>query len=325
MIAISISQENLQFLKPAKTASIAYEDRKIILIRAHILGQNVVGEVAPLPHLSKETIQDCLDFLEIQDGIPEKKQQEWLSEAPSSVRFAIEGMLLESSLRGKPKYDETIKINGLVWMSDFEQMWQELEEKVANGFDCIKIKVGQHDFDAECRFLEKIRLKYPHNIQIRLDANGSMHIDDALYKLKDLNKYTIHSIEQPIKANQWDAMQEICAKSKIKIALDEELINYSGNKTDLLKHIKPAFLVLKPTLLNGFCNCDLWIKEAQKNNIDWWATSALESNIGLYQIALWVNKYRPDLPQGLGTGSLFQKNFTRPFVFVKDQLNWISN
>lgn len=100
----------------------------------------------------------------------------------------------------------------------------------------------------------------------------------------------------------------------IPIALDEELIGFSSDasKEMLLDTVQPQYIILKPALCGGFAEADRWINIAKERNIGWWATSALESNIGLSAIAQWVARYRPTIPQGLGTGLLYTDNFPPP-------------
>jgi hypothetical protein len=105
-------------------------------------------------------------------------------------------------------------------------------------------------------------------------------------------------------------MEDLCKKSPIPIALDEELIGIAEawEQETLINTIKPQYIILKPSLLGGFIASDMWIGLAEKYNSGWWATSALEANIGLNAIAQWAANQRPQLPQGLGTGSLFINN-----------------
>ena len=318
---ITYKKHKMQFVKPAKTSKIDYLEKEIIVLQD--TETKIFGECAPLPHLSKESIDDCWSFLEENQreiqNLP--VSNELLDNIPSALKMAFEGMGIERKC-AQFKSNFPIKINGLVWMNGFDAMEEELHQKVIQGFDVIKVKIGQHDFDAECRFLEKVRQKYADKIELRLDANGAFTVDDALIKIKDLSRFNIHSLEQPIAVNQWEAMEMICMESPIDIALDEELIGVEATET-LFKNIKPHYLILKPTLHGGFSNCDRWIELCNKYDTPWWATSALESNIGLYQIALWVNQYEPKLPQGLGTGSLFKENFERPMQRTGQMLNLI--
>lgn len=55
--------------------------------------------------------------------------------------------------------------------------------------------------------------------------------------------------------------------------------------------------------------------------IGWWATSALESNVGLAAIGSWLtSKYEITLPQGLGTGALYTNNIPAPLTVASGRL-----
>jgi L-alanine-DL-glutamate epimerase-like enolase superfamily enzyme len=183
--------------------------------------------------------------------------------------------------------------------------------------------VGGLDFEKECDVLQYIRRKYfREEITIRLDANGAFKPDEALYKLKELSKFTIHSIEQPLKTGAPE-LPELCAQSPIPVALDEELIGTHEflQKKSLLEKIRPAFIILKPSLHGGFFGCHEWITLAKGANMGWWVTSALESNIGLSAIAQFTAQYNLSIPQGLGTGMIYNNNFSAPLEVFKGQLS----
>jgi L-alanine-DL-glutamate epimerase-like enolase superfamily enzyme len=218
---------------------------------------------------------------------------------------------------------DSIPINGLVWMGDHEFMVQQMEEKIAAGFDCIKIKVGAIDFEQEIDLLERLRSRFRESeMTIRLDANGAFTPKNALEKLNRLAKYKIHSIEQPIRQGQWQDMAELCSKSPIPIALDEELIGIYDRERKLkcLEEINPQYIILKPALVGGFASSREWIDLAVGNNTGWWITSALESNVGLNAIAQFTFTLGPEMPQGLGTGSLYTNNINSPLEIVKGRL-----
>ena len=219
-----------------------------------------------------------------------------------------------------------IPINGLVWMGSYEEMLQRMEEKLAQGFHCVKLKVGAIDFDRELDLVKRIRERFSfHDVELRLDANGGFKPDEALYQLELLSQYAIHSIEQPVKAKQWALMAELCRDAPLPIALDEELIgiNDPDAKRQMLRIIKPAYIVLKPSLHGGMMGCREWIEIAQDEGIGWWITSALESNVGLNAIAQFASSFPLNMPQGLGTGQLFTDNIPMPLEIRGDQL-WIS-
>jgi len=256
-----------------------------------------------------------------------------------SIQFGLEQALL--SLNSANKFElfpskftsnnAQININGLVWMGNELFMKKQIEEKLKLGFTTIKLKIGAIDFKTEYNLLKSIRKDFSVNeITLRVDANGGFTPTNALEKLNYLSDLEIHSIEQPIKPKQWQEMAELCLKSPLDIALDEELIGvfYKSEKQTLLNAIKPKYIILKPSLIGGFKGTNEWINLANKNNIDWWITSALESNIGLNAISQYTYSLNTNLPQGLGTGSLFTNNITSPLqvkkgsLFYNKSLNW---
>lgn len=242
-----------------------------------------------------------------------------------SIQMGVETAFL--SLEAKDPYqlfpseftnsEDTLPINGLIWMGDHAFMLKQLEQKLEAGFRCIKMKVGAIDFDQELALLARIRDRFSKDdIVLRVDANGAFSPTDALHKLEALSAFDIHSIEQPIQAGQWEAMASLCAQTPVPIALDEELISIFDTKQKhlLLDAIKPQHIILKPSFIGGLKGAQEWIDLAEERKIGWWVTSALESNIGLNAIAQWTYKIDASGHQGLGTGSLYTNNIDSPLV-----------
>jgi len=253
---------------------------------------------------------------------------ESLSAFPS-IQFAIETAIKDLQSGGNFKIFETktkkLAINGLIWMGTKGFMLSQVEEKLNAGFSTIKLKIGAIDFDSEIAIIKHIRTRFSASkITLRVDANGAFNEKDALDKLRKLSEFDIHSIEQPIMAGQWPAMKNLCKSTPLPIALDEELIGITekAEKEKLLETIKPQFIILKPSLIGGFAGTDEWIELAEKMNIDWWITSALESNIGLNAIAQYTAIKNNPLPQGLGTGGLYTNN-VEPHLQVKNGYLWL--
>ena len=218
---------------------------------------------------------------------------------------------------------KSIPINGLVWMGEPSFMKEQIEEKLASGFRCIKLKIGAIDFDKELELLRYIRECFsPEQVEIRVDANGAFDANLALTKINQLSDFTIHSIEQPIQKNNFDDMEVLCSATPIPIALDEELIGIFTfeEKEQLLQKINPQYIILKPSFIGGFRGTKEWIELAKKYNVGWWITSALESNIGLNAIAQWTFLHNSIMPQGLGTGALYTNNFDCPLTVLEGQL-----
>ena len=264
-----------------------------------------------------------------------------LSNFPS-IRFGLETAFI--SLKSDSPFNlfpsafsngtSRIPINGLVWMGDKTYMISQIRDKIESGFTCIKLKIGALDFATELDVLRYIRSEFSESdIEIRVDANGAFSPDQALERLNQLSVFNLHSIEQPIKQGQYEDMAALCKKTPLAIALDEELIGVYDYefKKKLIDQINPQYIILKPSLVGGFMSCDEWISIANNNNIGWWITSALESNIGLNAIAQYTYNLNSNLPQGLGTGSLFSNNFSSPlevnngFLSYNCENNWSVN
>ncbi|NNJ89219.1 MAG: o-succinylbenzoate synthase [Eudoraea sp.] len=232
------------------------------------------------------------------------------------------------------EYGKPISINGLIWMGNKAFMEQQIRQRITDGFGCIKLKIGALDFETELSLLKGIRERFsPDEIELRVDANGAFEKKDVFFKLEELSKLDIHSIEQPIKPGNPGLMKEVCASGLLNIALDEELIGVvdETKRQELLQIVAPQYIILKPSLIGGYRGSMEWITLAKGLGIQWWVTSALESNIGLNAIAQWTYTLENPLPQGLGTGSLFTNNIKSPLevkngkLFYNNTLEWNYN
>ena len=360
---VNLSERVLHFKQPAGTSRGVYTERRSWFVTVTVpdgspLGVAIgVGECAPLPdlscdamppHIYNKVLRDFCDQVEQTGEIPYEALRDYpsmlfgLETAMQSLRTSLakqdsskatgrHDSGIRSSLFNTPfsRGEVGIPINGLVWMGTFEEMSQRIEQKLEQGFRCVKLKIGAIDFEAETALLKQIRQRFgPRDVELRVDANGAFRFEDALYKLELLSQYALHSIEQPIRAGQWANMAELCRESPLPIALDEELIGVNDPevKRQMLNIIRPRYIILKPSLHGGMAGCREWIDTARDMGIGSWITSALESNIGLNAIAQFCSFVYGDaitMPQGLGTGQLFTDNIPMPLEIRGDQL-WIS-
>jgi O-succinylbenzoate synthase len=323
----------LNFKRPSGTSRGVMTEKETWFLLLEENGKIGVGECGLLRGLSIDDRPDYEEKLQwVCENIHLGKDKLWqeLIEFPS-IQFGVEMAFL--SLQAESLFElfpsdftkgkEAITINGLVWMGEEVFMKQQIEEKLADGFRCIKLKIGAIDFQQELDLLAFIRKHFDANtIEIRVDANGAFSPDEALEKLQLLSKYQLHSIEQPIKAGQFEAMQQLCQQTPFPIALDEELIGVFTyeDKVKLLETIQPQYIILKPSFIGGIKGSLEWIEIAEKMHIGWWITSALESNVGLNAIAQFTYTLNNKMPQGLGTGGLYTNNFDCPLEIKKGQL-----
>ena len=338
MIKANYKKYILNFKNPSGTSRGILRTKETWFIILTENGKIGVGETGLFRGLSIDDISNYEDKLiwvckNIHLGLESLLKA--LYEFPS-IQFGLEQAFL--SLHSEDKFElfpsqftsgeKSIPINGLVWMGDKDFMNNQIKEKLRNGFSCIKMKIGAIDFDTEIELLKSIRKEFsPNEIELRVDANGAFNPKNALEKLEILSELEIHSIEQPIKQGQHSDMAQLCAKTPLPIALDEELIGVFSfeEKKKLLKMIQPQYIILKPSLIGGFAGSKEWINLANEMNCGWWITSALESNIGLNAIAQFTDTLQSDLPQGLGTGGLFTNNFMSPLEVSRGTLQYNPN
>lgn len=318
----------LVFRKPAGTSRGYLNKRQTWFLVIHetnqpdILG---IGECGLIPGLSPENMEQLQNELDdLCHNINNHKQ--WLSQRCHlfpSLGFALETAISDLNHKGGRIFGETsftrgetgIPINGLIWMGDADNMKQQLQQKLLDGFRCIKIKIGAIDIEEELALIAFIRKEFnPSQIEIRVDANGAFSAEQAKPVMERLAQYQVHSIEQPIAAGQWKQMADLCRNAPIPVALDEELIGVydSNQQKEMLEVIRPQYIILKPSLLGGLKAAQQWVSMAASHGIGWWTTSALESNIGLNAIAQWTFKSQKGVIQGLGTGQLYTNNIAGP-------------
>lgn len=335
---ILIEPRTLHFKQPAGTSRGVYTTRKLWLLHVADADNPAVegiGECAPLPDLSCDYDADYEQRLHELCRLTEQRgdiDYELLRPYPS-ILFGLETAFRHLQRRSAVLFDtpfglgeEGIAINGLVWMGSFDEMNSRMEEKLKQGFRCVKLKIGAIDFESELTLIKRIRQRFSAaDVELRVDANGGFSPDEALSRLEQLAAYDLHSIEQPIRQRQWTEMARLCRQTPLPIALDEELIgvNTPAEKADLLDTIRPQYIILKPSLHGGMFGSEEWIRLANERGIASWVTSALESNVGLNAVAhftasIYASPIRR--PQGLGTGQLFTDNIPMPLEIRGDKL-----
>ena len=329
-------RHDLVFKQPAKTSRETFKKKDTYVLKLSFVDQKIEGwgECSPLWTLSidpKDGYAEKLDW--VCENINDWKNFIY-SDAFSlypSIQFGLEAALLDLQNGGKQVFFpsrftnglDSIEINGLIWMGNYDDMSQQIEEKIELGFTCVKMKIGAIDWDEEKKMLQNIRNRFsPDHMELRVDANGAFSAEKVMDKLQFLADLNIHSIEQPIPAKQELLMADLCSKTPIPIALDEELIGIQtySKKEQLIQQIQPQYIILKPSLIGGIKSSNEWIEIAQKHKVGWWATSALEGNIGLNAIAQFAYQTGNTMPQGLGTGQLFESNFKSNLQLVGNKM-----
>ncbi len=294
-----------------------------------------IGEAALFPGHSREFPADvrtkllelCADTSDWSERVNDD-----LVDVPS-VRFAVEQCLRDLQGSGSKILfpspftlgQQGIPINGLVWMGDKSSMRERIRQQLEAGFTCVKMKIGAIGIDEELALLKSVREEFSaHEVVLRVDANGAFNNRNVGEVLERLAELRVHSIEPPVAPGLYEVLSDLCAASPVPLALDEDLIglNTREARLDLLDAVKPAFIVIKPSLVGGWTAAGEWIALARERGIGWWITSALESNIGLNAIAQWTATLTLDKAQGLGTGTVYSDNIGCPLEVDRGMLRY---
>lgn len=337
-LSLHVRRRDLDFKVPARTSRNTLRSKPSWFIGlTDESGQMGWGECSVIPGLSLETEQAVEAYFASVALNPPRALDDIPAALPA-VRFAFEmawnALSNGHQLRFFPgqfeRCERSIGINGLIWMDDSEGLLKQARWLLSQGFSTLKMKVGSMAFEEELDWLKTLRSEAGPEVVLRCDANGAFSKLETgwtpLQKLEALAQLGFHSIEQPLVASDAHGLAQLCKRSPLPIALDESLIgvNTAEARAELLDAIRPQFLVLKPSLLGGFQSSQEWVDLAEERGMGWWATSALESNVGLYAIAQWVQDgvrtKSPLMLQGLGTGSLFTNNIPGTMEVAKGQL-----
>ncbi|MDB5233263.1 MAG: o-succinylbenzoate synthase [Hymenobacter sp.] len=346
MLRLRFSRRALRFNFPARTSRGALAEHVAWYLRlsddANPAAEGV-GEAAPLAGLSPDYGDDfpaavaqlCEQFnARALATFTAADARAFVGSDQPALLFALETAALDLAGGGRRQLyanafsqgQAALPINGLVWMGDAAFMREQIQQKLAAGYSCLKLKIGGLDFATELALLAEIRrVAGPEQLALRVDANGAFAPATATAKLAQLAALHIHSIEQPIAAGQGPALAALCRTSPVPIALDEELIGVvePARQAALLEEIRPAYIVLKPTLLGGHAATRHWISLAEERGIGWWITSALESNLGLNAVAQLTGEYDVQgFAQGLGTGQLYHNNLAAPLHIAHGRLRY---
>jgi o-succinylbenzoate synthase len=202
-----------------------------------------VGEIAPLPGFQEDSPAEFVKkFAKIKKWLLKKeflpeinrlngllaKELSTLKLTPAE-QFGLESALLQLSAAAhkKPLYKEmsdsltrNIKLAALVY-ADQPDVINSVITLYDKGFHTIKIKVGRQKIEDDIKCIRKIYKLTNRKIKLRIDANRSWAIEEAIFFVNEIKNYSPEFIEEPV--NDPRLLQEFVSITKIPVALDESL------------------------------------------------------------------------------------------------------
>ena len=150
------------------------------------------------------------------------------SEARAALEMAlldIQGKALNCSLSdllGGACHAE-IPLSFSVANLDFEEDLRTIEQLVNEGVRLFKLKTGFNSHAFDRMRLEKLRAKYGQTLDLRLDYNQGLPYHEAIPRILELEKFGLTFVEQPVPAQQREAMAEITRAVHCPIMADESV------------------------------------------------------------------------------------------------------
>lgn len=318
---------SLPFRDPLPFGGRVVSERKGLFIQAEwSTGATGIGEIAPLPGWSKETLKDVLGILpglikrltgaNISEVLFGERKSSPLAGLPPSIVFGIESALLSTPAARKenPLFvtGETVElsINGLLNFDRANNYIDDIES--ARRFEIVKIKAPMSDPDALIKYLTEIRQANPQ-LQILLDANQGWENEIVRNYLSDLKNINIYYVEEPF-GNLKDA-EEFFEQSGIHYAIDEHWI---ANPDEIMQKIESKKLpglravVVKPTLFGSIVQLESIASRLAHHGIQMVISSCFESGIGISTLSRLAYNLSPGSFAGLDTIKLFKTDILNP-------------
>lgn len=309
--------------RTARNARMQWSDRtSLILALSDADGRTGLGEAAPLPGFSRESLAEARDEIVALVAAPNREP----SLRCASVRFAWDCARLDllGQQSAQPAWarlsagvPERLECNALLTCRPSE--WRDaIESLVARGVRTVKLKVGFVDVDLEAHVdaLRALDAALPAEVTLRLDANGAFAADDAARLRSALPGARFEFIEDPVQASALHTLSASGLRwAADQLARDEPAAVARCSARDGL-----AALILKPTLLGSIPELLLATNQARARGVDVVLTHAFEGPIAhaaLVHLAFALSE--PSTPRAMG---LATHDVLRQWPFAAPAHEW---
>lgn len=321
-----IFRYRLPLAVPLTLAGRAVDERDGVLVRIDSdSGASGWGDVAPLPGFSRESLEDAEAELAILGEIlrgAEIRSRECVPAAATSpsVRFGLETALASLSAqmgreacRGLPRFDGAVPVSGLLAGSGAAIVAHARRLRDA-GFRAVKLKVGMRPLPEDVALAQGVRAVLGDGIALRLDANRSWSLEQAVRFGHALGAAGVEYLEEPL--GDPSRLADFFDATGIAVALDESLQELRPGDLEGLRGV--GAVVLKPTLLGGAARARAWIARARELDIRPVVSGCFESGVGVLALArLAWSATGNAVPAGLDTYRWLDADVVRPRIPVR--------
>ena len=308
---------SLSLTQPIRMAFGECSVKQGVLVCCEKNGARGWGDIAPLDGYSKQSYADVLRLLpDIRTNMRTGKQ---LPDRFPTILAGIEcalahyaaernGRSLYLALGGFPERTH-VHVARLLLGDSTESICQAVLDALKAGYATLKLKVGQLPLAEDIQRVKNVLGILPDVVRLRLDANRSWKLPDALRFSQSLDGSKIAYIEEPLAPgedyNTYDIEQDHAW------ALDESLLL---EEVGLPEFRRLSQLVLKPSLLGGLRITERWLDWAKQRGIGCTISSTFESGVGMCSLLALAGARAHGSPAGLDTYSYLADDVITPRV-----------
>ena len=250
----------------------------------HVTGETLEGTYAVLKHrLAPKLIgQNPMEFEKIHELMDRLVKNAPAAKAAIDIAcFDVTGKKL-----GVPvyqliggRYHDKFPITHVLSIGEPEQMATQAAEKVVQGYRSFKMKVGR-DVASDVARIQAVRARVGEEMAIRVDVNqGWKNSGNTLQALNQLQSVGLDWLEQPVKADDIDAMVEIKSKTSIPVMIDEGLCGVRDMREIIAKRAADK-VNIKLMKCGGIYRANQLAAMAEMAGMECQIGSMLESSIG---------------------------------------------
>ncbi|NTU57426.1 MAG: o-succinylbenzoate synthase [Chlorobiaceae bacterium] len=313
-----ISRYGIPFTGPVNVRGLILEQREGLVLSLKSAGASAYGEIAPLPGLHDESLDEAQKaisaFLPKLSGLVRNTAEERRelfdgAELPPSVVTGLEMAMinLEAAENASlPSFPESfppaleVPVNALL-DGDAVAVMGRAGLRFVQGFRAFKLKVRAERMEEIVSCIRAFHEQFGGRAELRLDANQSLELEQAIAFGKALPSGSVSYIEEPLR--DASLIPDFHALTGIRSALDESLWQQPG----LLDQLPPASLgalILKPNRIGGIMKSLDLAARAYRMGLPAVLSSAFETGIslGMYSMMAAVSAPSP-AACGLDTAS----------------------
>ncbi len=341
--SLEIYRYSIPFLQPILFGEIAHSNRVGFVVALHSANGKIGwGEIAPLPFFSNESEEEALS--QLRQLSKDIKRESWdidehdvlqsctdylQNDISPSVAFGVESGLLHlgalyndtiPATMLSADYAREITVNSLIF-GDRDSIIQKAKERIADGFQTMKVKIGRDSLENDVALIKSIRAEIGPKIQIRLDANRRYDIATARSLFDQIADCAIEYIEEPVR--DYLELMQLCQETvpKVAIALDESLRSISPQSLIHLRGV--TTVILKPMLLS-LTKSLLFASKGKEVAMNSVISSSFETSLGLSMLSQLssVTSYESKKACGLDTLSALNGDIvTKPLTISNGMID----